>query len=126
MYNIDLANRLVPTLVLRQLLGGKRSNPSHLMCNTVAQFIQSIVTYAGILTHAAFGQLRTILEPDLNKEKLSWEEAMRTVNVLTLEDRFGHVAVCAVIPFGKALREEMAESSLCRGTDSAMLRRSQC
>jgi hypothetical protein len=28
--------------------------------------------------------------------------------------------VCAAIPFGKALREEMAESSPCRGTDSAM------
>jgi len=82
----DLANRLVPTLVLRQLLGGARSIPSHLACNTLAQFIQNIVTSAGISTEAAFGQLRTILEPDLNKENISWEEAMRTVNALTLED----------------------------------------
>jgi hypothetical protein len=66
MYHFVLANRLVPTLVLRQLLGGTRSNPSHLVCNTVAQFIQSIVTSAGISTEAAFGQLRNILEPDLN------------------------------------------------------------
>jgi hypothetical protein len=33
---------------------------------------------------------------------------------------FGHVAVCPAIPFGKALREEMAESAPCRGTDSAV------
>ena len=74
----------VNSLTLDELNRGA-SNPSGLVRILVAEFNWNIVMCAGISTEAAFGKLRAVLEPEFNKTNISWDEAMRSANDLTLE-----------------------------------------
>ena len=79
------AMKTIDALTLDELDRGA-SNPNDVVRKVVAQFTKNVVTRNGISTEAAFGQLRAVLEPELNKANISWDEAMRAANALTLEE----------------------------------------